>query len=57
MKECGRVSGRAATGPHAQMETHHRSVDVPEGSFLAVEDLSLRFILFPVNPAEDKQAV
>lgn len=29
---------------------HHRSVDVPEGSLLAVQDLPLGFIFLPVDP-------
>lgn len=28
-------------------------MDVPEGSLLAVQDLPLDFILFPVNPADE----
>lgn len=34
-------------------EAYHRSVDVPEGSLLAVKDLPLGFILFPVDPADE----
>lgn len=30
---------------------HHRPVDVPEGSLLAVQDLPLGFIFLPVDPA------
>lgn len=32
-------------------QIYHGSVDVPEGSLLAVEDLPLGFILLPVDPA------
>lgn len=38
---------------HAQTEAYHGSMDVPEGSLLAVQDLPLGFILFPVNPADE----
>lgn len=37
----------------AWMTAHHRSVDVPEGSLLAVQDLPLDFILSPVVPADE----
>lgn len=43
----------AATISHAQTEAYHRPMDIPEGSFLAVKDLPLSFILFPVNPAHE----
>ncbi len=43
----------AATISHAQTEAYHRSMDVPEGSLLAVKDLPLSFILFPVDPADE----
>lgn len=32
---------------------HHRPVDIPEGSLLAVQDLPLDFIFLPVDPAEE----
>lgn len=31
--------------------THHRPMDVPECPLLAVQDLPLRLVLLPVNPA------
>lgn len=43
----------AATISHAQTEAYHRSVDVPEGPLLTVQDLPLGFILFPVDPADE----
>lgn len=43
---------RAATTPRVQAEAYHGPVDVPKGSLLAVQDLPLDFILFPVNPAD-----
>lgn len=44
---------QAATISRAQAEAYHGSVDVPKGSLLAVQDLPLDFILFPVNPADE----
>lgn len=35
------------------MTAHHRSVDIPEGSLLAVQDLPLDFILSPVVPVDE----
>lgn len=46
-------TGRAATISRAQVEAYHGSVDIPKGSLLAVQDLPLNFILFPVNPADE----
>lgn len=44
---------KAATISHAPVKAYHGSVDIPKGSLLAVKDLPLEFILFPVNPADE----
>lgn len=44
---------RAATISRTQAEAYHGPVDVPKGSLLAVQDLPLDFLLFPVNPADE----
>lgn len=41
------------THTHTHSAAYHGPVDVPEGSLLAVEDLPLGFILFPVDPADE----
>lgn len=46
------VGGYNLTCADRQM-AYHRSVDIPEGSLLAVKDLPLSFVLFPVDPAEE----
>lgn len=48
----GRGHRRKVTG-ESQTEAYHRSMDVPEGSLLAVKNLPLSFILFPVYPANE----
>lgn len=35
--------------------THHRPMDVPECPLLAVQDLPLRLVLLPVNPAINRK--
>ncbi len=35
--------------------THHRTVNIPEGSLLTIQNLSLRFVFFPVDPTKSKK--